>query len=140
MRRQMRKVLHIKNKLEELKKLNGFLEKTAETYHLEGAMLMQFKLALEEAVTNVILYAYPGENDQDIDIQLTYENGALVTQITDSGIAFNPIEKADPDLSLSAEERPVGGLGIFLAKQLMTEVKYNRSGDKNILIMKKEIH
>lgn len=136
----MKEALHIKNELGELEKLNRFIEQTAADHHLSGPSLMQFKLALEEAVTNVILYAYPDEKDKDIDIQLTFENGALVTNIIDSGIAFNPVEKTDPDISLSADQRPIGGLGIYLAKQLMTEVKYNRSGDKNILFMRKEIH
>lgn len=136
----MREALHIKNELGELEKLNKFLEQTAKHHHLGGPSLMQFKLALEEVVTNVILYAYPEEKNKDIDIQLAFENGALVTNIIDSGIAFNPVEKADPDVSLPTDERPIGGLGIYLAKQLMTEVKYNRSGDKNILFMRKEIH
>lgn len=136
----MREALHIKNELAELEKLNEFLEQTAKIHHLGGPSLMQFKLALEEVVTNVILYAYPEEKNKDIAIQLAFENGALVTHIIDSGIAFNPVEKADPDVSLPADERPIGGLGIYLAKQLMTEVKYNRSGNKNILFMRKEIH
>ena len=101
---------------------------------------MQIKLALEEAVTNVILYAYPDKKDQDIRIDMSCENKRLTIVITDTGIAFNPLERQEPDLTLSLEERPIGGLGIFLVKQLMTEVTYSHSDGKNILTMTKDIH
>lgn len=99
---------------------------------------MEIKLAVEEVVTNIILYAYPDEKGQDIGIDLSYEKRRLTIILTDHGIAFNPLEKEEPDLTLSLDERPIGGLGIYLAKQLMTTVRYNRSAGKNILTMIKE--
>ena len=111
----MTNTLHIKNELEQLTRLYAFLDQQAGAYELEELQSMQIKLALEEAVTNVILYAYPD-------------------------IGFNPLERQEPDLTLSLEERPIGGLGIYLVKQLMTEVSYSRSAGKNILTMTKDIH
>lgn len=135
----MRETLHIKNDLEQLTCLYAFVDRWTDACCLDASQSMQIKLALEEAVTNVILYAYPETADQDIRIDLSYERGWMQITVTDGGIAFDPLAKKDPDLTLSAEERPVGGLGIYLVKQLMTTVEYKRSNGKNILIMTKEI-
>lgn len=136
----MTNTLYIKNELGQLARLYAFLDQQAEAYELEDLLLMQIKLALEEAVTNVIQYAYPEKEDQDIRIDMNYMNRRLTIVITDTGIAFNPLARQEPDLTLSLEERPIGGLGIYLVKQLMTEVTYNRSDGKNILTMTKDIH
>ncbi|MBC8602658.1 ATP-binding protein [Parabacteroides acidifaciens] len=136
----MTNTLIIKNELEQLTRLYAFLDRQAVTYGLEELQLMQVKLALEEAVTNVILYAYPDKKDQDIRIDMSYENKRLTIVITDTGTDFNPLERQEPDLTLSLEERPIGGLGIYLVKQLMTEVTYSRSAGKNILTMTKDMH
>lgn len=136
----MTNTLYIKNELGQLARLYAFLDQQAEAYELEDFLLMQIKLALEEAVTNVIQYAYPEKEDQDIRIDMNYMNRRLTIVITDTGIAFNPLARQEPDLTLSLEERPIGGLGIYLVKQLMTEVTYNRSDGKNILTMTKDIH
>lgn len=136
----MTNTLYIKNELGQLARLYAFLDQQAEAYELEDLLLMQIKLALEEAVTNVIQYAYPEKEDQDIRIDMNYKNRRLTIVITDTGIAFNPLARQEPDLTLSLEERPIGGLGIYLVKQLMTEVTYNRSDGKNILTMTKDIH
>ena len=136
----MTNTLIIKNELEQLTRLYAFLDRQAVAYGLEELQLTQVKLALEEAVTNVILYAYPDKKDQDIRIDMSYENKRLTIVITDTGTDFNPLERQEPDLTLSLEERPIGGLGIYLVKQLMTEVTYSRSAGKNILTMTKDMH
>ncbi len=136
----MTNTLIIKNELEQLTRLYAFLDRQAAAYGLKELQLMQVKLALEEAVTNVILYAYPDKKDQDIRIDMSYENKRLTIVITDTGTDFNPLERQEPDLTLSLEERPIGGLGIYLVKQLMTEVTYSRSAGKNILTMTKDMH
>lgn len=136
----MTNTLYIKNELEQLTRLYEFLNQQATAYGWEEQLLMQIKLAVEEVVTNVILYAYPGKKDQDIRIDMSLENGLLTIVITDNGIAFNPLEREEPDISLPMEERPIGGLGIYLVKQLMTNVTYTRSSEKNTLTMTKKIH
>ena len=132
--------LHIKNELEQLTRLYEFLDLHTSAYGLEEQLTMQIKLALEEVVTNVILYAYPNKKDQDIRIDRNYGNKQLAIVITDKGTPFNPLEMKEPDITLPPEERPIGGLGIYLVKQLMTEVTYSRSSGKNILTMTKDIH
>lgn len=136
----MTNTLYIKNELEQLTRLYEFLNQQASAFGLEEQLLMQIKLAVEEVVTNVILYAYPDRKDQDIRIDMSLENGLLTIVITDNGIAFNPLEREEPDISLPMEERPIGGLGIYLVKQLMTNVTYTRSSGKNTLTMTKKIH
>lgn len=135
----MVKTLHIKNDLEQLSLLNEFLEESMLEFGLDDAVFLNLKLAIEEAVVNIILYAYPGKKEKKIEIRLEYNMGRLAVIITDTGIAFDPTSKKEPDVSLPLEERPIGGLGTYLVKQLMTEVSYNRSGGKNILTMIKEI-
>ncbi|WP_278623639.1 ATP-binding protein [Parabacteroides gordonii] len=134
----MTSTLHIKNDPEQLALLYDFLEQQAGNCGFDAALLMQIKLAMDEAVTNVIQYAYPG-SEGDIWIDMGCDNGQLKIVITDNGIQFNPLKKQEPDITLSLDERPIGGLGIFLVKQLMTDVRYDRSEGKNILTMTKEI-
>lgn len=134
----MTSTLHIKNDPEQLALLYDFLEQQASNCGFDAALLMQIKLAMDEAVTNVIQYAYPG-SEGDICIDMGCDNGQLKIVITDNGIQFNPLEKQEPDITLSLDERPIGGLGVFLVKQLMTDVRYDRSEGKNILTMTKEI-
>lgn len=123
----------------QLSLLNQFLEESMQEYGLEGAARMNLKLAIEEAVVNIISYAYPGKKEENITVSLEHGINRLTVVITDAGIAFDPTDKKkDPDLSLPLEERPIGGLGTFLLRQLMTDVSYTRSGNKNILTMIKE--
>ena len=134
----MTSTLHIKNDPEQFALLYDFLEMQAKSCGIDTALLMQIKLAMDEAVTNVIQYAYPGM-EGDIGIDMGCDDGLLKIVITDNGIPFNPLETREPDITLPLEERPIGGLGIFLVKQLMTDVRYERSEGKNRLTMTKEI-
>ena len=99
---------------------------------------MPMNLALEEIVSNVMLYAYPGKSGQVL-VECTKE-GRLIFTITDSGIAFDPTQKEEVDTTLSAEEREIGGLGIHLVRQIMDEVVYERIDDKNVLTLVKTLN
>lgn len=98
---------------------------------------MQFKirLAVEEAVENIVLYAYD-DGEGWMSISTETEGDSLVITMCDGGTPFNPLEQDDPDITLSADERQIGGLGIFLCKQLMDEVTYNYKDNQNILKFK----
>jgi anti-sigma regulatory factor (Ser/Thr protein kinase) len=100
----------------------------------------RLRLAVEEAVTNVILYAYPGRTGQPISIRFEAEAQRVKVVICDSGIPFDPTRLVPPDLKLPLESRPIGGLGTFLLKELMSEVQYRREGDRNILTLIKTIN
>lgn len=98
---------------------------------------VQFKIRLcsEEAVTNIVYYAYEGGNGF-LDVVTEAENGCFSITLVDAGIPFDPLSNPDPDITLSAEERHIGGLGIFLCKQMMDEVSYSYKDGCNILNMK----
>ena len=102
---------------------------------------MPVNLALEEAVSNVMLYAYPGRNDGKVFVEylkVSDDRGErAIFTISDSGVPFDPTQKEEADITLSAEERAIGGLGIHLVRQLMDEIAYERENDKNILMLVK---
>lgn len=106
---------------------------------------MPINLALEEAVSNVMLYAYPGTSGQVLvecevkNQQQKANSQQLVFTISDSGVPFDPTQQDDPDVTQSAEERPIGGLGIFLVRQIMDDILYERKDNKNILTLTKRI-
>ena len=104
---------------------------------------MPINLALEEAVSNVMLYAYPGKSGQVlVECEKCQEpkGQKLVFTITDSGVPFDPTQQKDPDVTQSAEDRPIGGLGIFLVRQIMDDIRYERKDDKNILTLVKKLN
>ena len=118
------------------------LEEWVESIGVPQELNMQMNLALEEVVTNVMLYAYPGQSGQVLveSGKWKVERGEkLIFTITDSGIPFDPTQKEEVDITLSAEERPIGGLGIHLVRQIMDEVKYERINNQNILTLVKKL-
>ena len=110
-----------------------------ETIGLPQDLSMPINLALEEAVSNVMLYAYPDSNNGRVLVEAEKSHNQVVFTITDSGIPFDPTQQEEPDITQSAEDRPIGGLGIFLVRQIMDEVKYERKEDKNILRLVKRL-
>ncbi|MDL2239988.1 ATP-binding protein [Bacteroidales bacterium OttesenSCG-928-L14] len=129
----------MKNDINEISVLYEFIEQVGSDLNLDASLIMSLNLALEEAVSNIIMYAFPKEDHQNIKLDVNKKGSDLVFTLTDSGVAFDPTIKDDPDLDLSAEDRPIGGLGIFLIKQIMNEVTYSRMDDNNVFIMKKHI-
>lgn len=132
--------LTITNQVDEISRLAGFIDEMAGLANIDPAQAMSLNLALEEAVTNVVLYAYPEGQTGTVDILATVAGSQLTFVITDAGIAFDPTtEVAEADVTLSAEQRPIGGLGVFLVKQIMDTVSYRRSDGKNILTLGKRL-
>ena len=129
------KTLVIRNDIDELNRLVVFLEELEEEWELPVGLIPSINLALEEALTNVIFYAYEKNTENEITVGFSREGTKLTIVITDTGKPYDPLQKEDPDVNLSAEDRPIGGLGIFLIKQIMNEVSYQRIENKNQLIM-----
>lgn len=103
---------------------------------------LQFKirLSIEETVENVVRYAYEDSVGwMEVGTELDAAGLLLTITLKDAGKPFNPLDSPDPDITLSAEERQIGGLGIFLCKQLMDEVAYRYEDGCNILTMTKNI-
>lgn len=108
-------------------------------WNIPASQIVHLQLAIEEALVNVISYAYPAGETGEIELIMLKIDGSIVIEISDGGIAFDPTQTADVDISASAEERGIGGLGIHLLKKLMDEVTYARKGEFNRLILKKKI-
>lgn len=104
----------------------------------DGMLITQILMAAEEIYVNIAHYAYGGESG-DVVVQMEIMQDTKNCRITfrDHGIAYNPLEKEDPDVTLSAEERPIGGLGIYLVKQAMDRVEYEYKDGYNILTIEK---
>ena len=114
-----------------------------EGLNLPQELDMPVNLALEEAVSNVMLYAYPGKQDGQVLVEFartsTPTGEKIVFTISDTGIPFDPTKKEEVDITLSFEQRAIGGLGIHLVRQLMDEMEYKREGDKNVLTLIKSL-
>lgn len=134
----MHKELELKNRIEEISRMEAFVEEISDTLELDMKASFNLNLALEEVVTNVISYAYPSTEEHVFQVIADGEPKEVISlQVIDDGVAFDPLKEApEVDITLGLEERPVGGLGIFLVRKIMNEVVYERLGDKNILSMK----
>ena len=99
----------------------------------------KLRLCIEEVVENIVQYAYKN-GEGFIDVTTSLSDGLLSITLEDSGVPFNPLAKEDPDITLSAEERPIGGLGIFICKQMMDDLSYVYRDGRNIFTMKKKIN
>ena len=106
---------------------------------LPTALNMPINLALEEAVSNVMLYAYPKNKSGQVLVEAEKSPGKVIFTISDSGIPFDPTRQEEPDITQSAEERPIGGLGIFLVRQIMDSIAYERKDNRNILTLVKHL-
>ena len=132
-----RLLLH--NDIQEIRRLGAFVETIADGKGLEHGVAAGLNLALEEAVTNVILYAYPEGTDGFVEIRYQDGPGSMEFIVSDAGKPFDPTAVPDADVTQDASERKIGGLGIFLVRQIMDEVGYERKDGKNILSLKKYI-
>ncbi|MBQ2299828.1 MAG: ATP-binding protein [Bacteroidaceae bacterium] len=135
----MEKSIVLANEISEVSKLNDFIEEIGREFAIAPDVLFNLNLVLEEAVVNVINYAYPKEEHEFIYLSASMHEGSIVLVLTDTGKAFDPTAAPEADITLSADERQIGGLGIFLIRQIMNEVKYERIDGKNILTLEKKL-
>ena len=131
------KTLNLTNDVQRVPELNDFVKNVASRLNLDSSLTSQLMLAVEEAVVNVMSYAYPLGTTGDIHVQARATEQSLKFIISDQGKAFDPTLRGTADTTLSAEERPIGGLGILLVQQLMDSINYERADGKNVLTMKK---
>jgi anti-sigma regulatory factor (Ser/Thr protein kinase) len=127
-------------KIEMLSEVISFVEETLEIYECSMKALMAICVAIEEVFVNVANYAYvDGVGDITISIGFDEESRTVTFRISDKGVPFNPLNKPDPDTTLSIEEREIGGLGIYITKKTMDVVNYAFENEENILTMIKKI-
>ena len=135
----LNETLTLKNDVREVAALSNFQKSFYEKMNLEKSLARQLRLAVEEAVVNVIEYAYPAGTEGSVDITMMSDGHWLKVVIDDSGVAFDPTVEKKADTTLSVEERRIGGLGIHLVRELMDSINYERVNGHNILTMKKEV-
>ena len=136
---QLRKAIVLPNDTKEVPRLATFVDEVCEALGFTATLTMQMNLALEEAVVNVMEYAYPEGKSGSVLVEAEKTPEQIVFTITDSGIPFDPTAQTEPDITLSVEERPIGGLGIHLVRQIMDDIHYEREDDKNILTLIKKL-
>jgi len=137
----MKKKLVIRNQVGELARVASFVEDLSAELRLDMEARMNLNLALEEMVSNVIFYAYPKDADpKDADgcIELMAESDGreLTLVLSDQGREFDPTLKSDTDMNVNPAERELGGMGIFIVKNILDEVSYQRQEGRNLLTMK----
>ena len=127
-------------KVDALSDVLGFVDQTLEGYECPMKIQMAVCVAIEEVFVNVAHYAYgEGEGDMTLGIGFDEESRQITFRMTDKGTPFDPLQKPDPDITLSAEDREIGGLGIFITKKTMDTVTYAYEGGENVLTMVKKI-
>ena len=127
-------------KVDALSDVLGFVDQTLESYECPMKIQMAICVAIEEVFVNVAHYAYgDGEGDVTFSIGFNAQSREITFRMTDKGTPFDPLQKPDPDITLSAEDREIGGLGIFITKKTMNTVTYAYENGENVLTMIKKI-
>ena len=135
----MNKKLIIKNQVGELERVNQFIEEIGVELGLDMELQMNLNLVMEEMVSNVIFYAYPEGKTADIELVAESNGKELTFMLSDQGKEFDPTAKEDADPDVNPMDREIGGMGIFIVKNIMNQVTYQRLDGKNLLTMKKDI-
>lgn len=134
------RTLVVPNLMSQNKTIETALNEFAEQQNLPSDAVFQIQLSLEELFTNVVYYAHDDDLEHDVEIIFQKQGSTVTIAISDDGQPFNPLEDApEPDIDATLEERRIGGIGVVLAKELMTELRYERDDGHNRMIMIKKI-
>ncbi len=128
--------LTLEARTENLEKALAFIDERLEAQDCPPKVQMQIDVAAEEMFVNVANYAY-APNVGDVTLRFEVRDGAAVITFIDRGVPYDPLAKPDPDVTLPAEERPIGGLGIYMVKKSMDSVAYEYKDGQNIFTMQK---
>ena len=135
----MRKEMSIKNRVEELERVARFIDEIGEELSLDMELQMNLNLVMEEMVSNIIFYAYPEGVEATIELLAECDGKELTLILSDQGRAFDPTLKENFDMDVNPAERELGGMGIFIVKNIMNQVTYQRLEGRNLLTIKKSI-
>ena len=134
------KELTIAATVENIETVTDFVNEQLETFDCPMRAQMQIDIAIDELFGNIVHYAYkPGIGQATVQVDVEEEPLSVVITFIDNGVPYDPLAKADPDTTLSAEERDIGGLGIYMVKKSMDEITYEYKDGQNILKIKKNI-
>ncbi|HBL41134.1 MAG TPA: ATP-binding protein [Ruminococcaceae bacterium] len=130
----------LKAVVESIPSATEFMDALLEEYECNMRAQMQLDIAMDELFSNIAHYAYPnGEGDATVLAEFDEAQRIFSLTFIDSGVPYNPTEKEDPDITLSAEERSIGGLGIMMVRKTMDEMTYDYRDGKNYLTICKKI-
>ena len=125
--------------VKEIERLNRLVRQFGELHDVPSRTLYAVNLALDELVTNVVLYGFDDPTGREVLINIATAGTELTASVADDGKEFNPLTVKTPDLNAGLAERDLGGLGIHLVRSLMDHVNYQREGAKNVLTVRKRI-
>jgi serine/threonine-protein kinase RsbW len=129
----------IPNRREALRQVVDAVDKFADEHHLAAEIVGDVQVALDEVLTNIVDYGYTDDAEHEIRVCLRVSDGVLETTVEDDGVPFNPLESTRPDTSAPLQERRIGGVGLHFVKNLMDEVSYARVGDRNRIVLRKNL-
>ena len=134
------KELTIAATVESIETVTAFVDEQLEILDCPMKAQMQIDIAIDELFSNIAHYAYhPEIGEATVRVEVVEDPLAVIITFIDNGVAYDPLKQADPDITLSAEEREVGGLGIYMVKKSMDEISYEYVNGQNILKIKKHI-
>jgi anti-sigma regulatory factor (Ser/Thr protein kinase) len=125
--------------VKEIERLNRLVRQFGELHDVPSRTLYAVNLALDELVTNVVLYSFEDATGREVLVNISTAGSELIASVVDDGREFDPLTMKAPDLNATLAERDLGGLGIHLVRSLMDHVKYQREGAKNVLTVRKRI-
>ena len=131
--------LVLRNDLSELERMAQAVSAWCRGNGVSAEAEYQINLALDEIVSNVIRHGWKDEGEHQLLVQVSRTESELTVEVEDDAAPFNPLEAPAPDITKPLEERPVGGLGIHLVRQIMDGLEYRRHDGKNLLVMKRKI-
>jgi serine/threonine-protein kinase RsbW len=129
--------LKLRNSIADLPKVHREWEEFAAGHQLSPKVLNSIHLSLEEILSNIITYGFQDKREHEVAVHFEIKSNEVEVEIRDDGSPFNPLNSPDPDLSLSLDERPLGGMGIFMVRKMVDEMVYRRVGHNNVLLLKK---
>ena len=135
----VRDQITLKNQLSEVNRLSAFVKDFFARLSVESRLAAGMRLALEETVVNVIDYAYPAGEEGSLSVFADSNGEEVRFMVIDNGIPFDPTSYLEPDTTLDAQNRPIGGLGILLSRKLMDTISYSRHSGQNVLYLTKSI-
>lgn len=126
--------------VENIETVTDFVNEQLEALGCSMKAQMQIDIAIDELFGNIAHYAYkPDVGSATVQVEVTQEPLAVIITFIDGGVPYDPLKSEDPDITLSAEERQVGGLGVYMVKKTMDEILYEYKDGKNILSIKKKL-
>lgn len=129
----------IRNRREEFTRVTEAVDRIAAEHRLAADIVGDMQVALDEVLTNIVDYGYTDDAEHEIRIRLRMLDNMFEATVEDDGVPFNPLESTVPDTHAPLRERRIGGVGLHFVKNLMSEVSYNRVGDRNRLVLRRKL-